>query len=106
MVARFDGGAISSHGGDLLLRELVKRLDPFNRLAACFTNYRRENLLEHHVRSLLAQRISGIAFGYEDPGSQRRSSRYPAFSVKRAARASSISSATAATEAGFCPVTS
>ena len=36
------------------------------RSAACFTDGRRQDRIEHSVETLLAQRIHGIALGYED----------------------------------------
>lgn len=66
IVARFDGGEISSDGGALLLREVDQRLGLLSRLAQCFTDYRDPELIEHDVHSLLGQRIYGIAMGYED----------------------------------------
>jgi hypothetical protein len=66
VVGRFDGGRVSSDGGGLLLREVDHRLGLLDRLAACFTDYRNPNGIEHDVRSLVAQRIYGLAMGYED----------------------------------------
>ena len=45
---------------------MAQRLDLFSRLAGCFTDYRRAGRVEHPVQSLLAQRIYGLALGYED----------------------------------------
>jgi len=50
----------------LLLREVEQRLGLFDRLAACFVDHRNANSVEHSVRALLAQRIYGLALGYED----------------------------------------
>jgi hypothetical protein len=36
------------------------------RLAGCFTDYRNPNSIEHSVQDLIAQRIYGLALGYED----------------------------------------
>ena len=36
------------------------------RFAACFHDVRRADLIEHKVVTLLAQRVFGIALGYED----------------------------------------
>lgn len=66
VVAAFDGGHISSDGGALLLRETDLRLGVLERLAACFTDHRDPELIEHSVAELLRQRIYGIALGYED----------------------------------------
>lgn len=64
--AAFDGGHLSSDGGGLLLRETDVRFGITSRLAECFTDHRREDLIEHSVPELLRQRIYGIALGYED----------------------------------------
>jgi len=66
VVARFDGGRITSDGGGLLLREVDHRLGMLPRLAGCFSDYRNPNSVEHSVRSLVAQRVYGLALGYED----------------------------------------
>jgi hypothetical protein len=66
VVGRFDGGAITSDGGGLLLREVDQRLGLLVRLAECFSDYRNPNSIEHDVRALVAQRVYGLALGYED----------------------------------------
>ncbi len=62
----FDGGAITSDGGGLLLREVEKRTGMVERFAACFTDHRDAARVEHTVRELVAQRVYGLALGYED----------------------------------------
>jgi hypothetical protein len=64
--AQFDGGAITSDGGGLLLREVEKRIKILRQLANCFTDYRNPDLIEHTVEELVAQRVYGLALGYED----------------------------------------
>lgn len=64
--ARFDGGRISSDGGAIVLREVEQSLNLFERLSGCFTDYRNPSRCEHRIPELLAQRIYGIALGYED----------------------------------------
>jgi len=64
--AEFNGGAISSDGGGLLLREVEKRMGILRQFAACFTDYRNADLIEHTVDELVAQRVYGLALGYED----------------------------------------
>ena len=64
--AQFDGGAITSDGGGLLLREIEKRIGILRQFAACFTDYRNPDLIEHTVEELIAQRVYGLALGYED----------------------------------------
>lgn len=66
VVGRFDGGRISSDGGGMLLREVDVRLGLLPRLAECFTDYRNPLSVEHDVRTLVSQRIYGLALGYED----------------------------------------
>ena len=53
----FEGGAITSDGGGLLLREVEKRTGIVERFAACFTDYREAERVEHTVRELVAQRV-------------------------------------------------
>ena len=66
VTAAFDGGSITSNAGALLLREIDRFVGLFDRVAACFTDHRDQRLTEHSVRTLVAQRITGIALGYED----------------------------------------
>ena len=66
VTAAFDGGAITSNAGALLLRETDRRIDLSRQVAACFKDGRRQDRIEHAVETLLAQRIHGIALGYED----------------------------------------
>jgi hypothetical protein len=66
VVARFDGGTITTDGGGLLLRETDRRLNLLPRLAECFLDGRSPLLVEHTVEQLVSQRIYGLALGYED----------------------------------------
>jgi hypothetical protein len=66
VVAGFDGGAITSDAGALLLGATDRVIGLTERFAACFTDHRRADLVEHSVRTLLTQRVVGIALGYED----------------------------------------
>lgn len=66
VVGRFDGGRISSDGGGVLLRETDRRIGLLDRLARCFVDYRNPNSVEHGVAMLVAQRVYGLALGYED----------------------------------------
>ncbi len=66
MTARFDGGAITSDAGGLLLREVEARTGILRRFAACFTDHRDPDLVEHTVYELIAQRVFALALGYED----------------------------------------
>jgi hypothetical protein len=64
--AAFDAGAVSSDGGVMLLRETELRTGILRRLAEQFTDYRDPERIEHSVAELVAQRVLGIALGYED----------------------------------------
>lgn len=64
--ADFEGGHVSSDGGAVLLRALDDRLGLTRRFAACFTDHRDPELIEHSTLELLRQRIYGIALAYED----------------------------------------
>jgi DDE family transposase len=62
----FDGGAITTEAGGLLLREVEKRTAIIERFAACFRDHRAAEQIEHTVRELVAQRVYALALGYED----------------------------------------
>ncbi|MGH9344686.1 MAG: IS1380 family transposase, partial [Terriglobia bacterium] len=66
VVARFDGGDITSDAGALLLREVERRTGIVRQLAGCFSDYRKPEQVEHTVAELIAQRLYGLALGYED----------------------------------------
>jgi len=66
VVARFDGGKITSDGGGLLLREVDRRIGLLNRLSECFQDGRSQSRVRHSVREMVAQRVYGLALGYED----------------------------------------
>jgi hypothetical protein len=81
IVARFDGGTISSDGGALLLRQTDNRLNLLPRLAECFLDGRNQKLVEHTVQEMLAQRILGLALGYEDINDHEQLRRDPVFGI-------------------------
>jgi hypothetical protein len=66
VLADFDGGAISSDGGALLLRKVEELTGIIPQFAACFTDHRDPALIEHPLKHLLAQRVYALALGYED----------------------------------------
>jgi len=66
VVAAFDGGAITSDAGALLLAAADRAIGLMRRLAGCFHDVRRPEWIEHEVVTLLGQRVFGIALGYED----------------------------------------
>src|SRR3972149_8862540 len=66
VVAAFDGGAVSSAAGALLLSKLDRGIGLIERFAGCFDDRRDPDLIEHSVATLIGQRVLGIALGYED----------------------------------------
>ena len=67
VTADFTGGYLSSDaGGGLFLGEVESRHGIIEELSECFNDGRDQRYVEHSVKELLAQRINGIALGYED----------------------------------------
>src|SRR6202171_2638462 len=66
VVAGVDGGGVPSDAGSLLLGAADRAISMMDRFAACFHDVRRPALIEHEVVTLVAQRVFGIALGYED----------------------------------------
>jgi hypothetical protein len=66
LVADFGGGAITSDAGALLLGATDKAINLVDRFAACFRDGRTAGRVVHDVRTLVGQRVFGIALGYED----------------------------------------
>lgn len=66
VVATFDGGALSSDGGVVLLGEVDRRLGLLERFAACFQDHRNPSLVEHSVEDLVRQRVLALTLAYED----------------------------------------
>jgi len=66
VIARFDGGQLSSDGGLLVLREVERRLDVAGRLAACIADPRDPGRVVHGLDEIIRFRLLMIAAGYED----------------------------------------
>lgn len=66
IIARFDGGSLSSDGGLLALREVENRLGVAQRLAACIDDRRAPERIQHSLAEMLRFRLLMIAAGYED----------------------------------------
>ena len=66
IVARFDGGCLSSDGGLLVLREIEHRLAVAERLAACIDDPRDPGSTVHPLADIIRFRLLMIAAGYED----------------------------------------
>src|SRR3954466_4858214 len=66
VVAKFDGGLLSSNGGVLALREVEKRLRVADRFAACMEDPRAPDQITHTLADIIRFRLLMIAAGYED----------------------------------------
>ena len=66
VVGCFDGGIITSDAGGLLLKHTEQQRKIVERFARCFTDHRDRDATEHSVEELVAQRVYGLALGYED----------------------------------------
>jgi hypothetical protein len=66
VVAAFDGGAVTTDAGALLLGAADRAIGLVDRFAGCFRDVRCQELIEHEVRTLVGQRVFGLALGYED----------------------------------------
>jgi hypothetical protein len=62
----FDGGALSSDFGPLLLRGVDRQIGLTECLAAAFQDQRHPSYLTHPLQDLFAQRIYQLAWAYED----------------------------------------
>src|ERR1700683_2567715 len=81
IVARFDGGTISSDGGAFLLRQTDQRLNLLPRLAECFLDGRHQEQVKHSILEMLSQRIYGLALGYEDINDHEQLRADPVFGI-------------------------
>ncbi|MFQ5566891.1 MAG: IS1380 family transposase [Paracoccaceae bacterium] len=66
VVAAFDGGAVTSDAGALLLGATDRAVGLVERFAACFEDGRARGQVVHDVAAMVGQRVFGIALGYED----------------------------------------
>jgi Transposase DDE domain group 1 len=66
IVARFDGGLLSSDGGVLALREIEQRLGIAARVAGCIADPRVPEQVTHQLDEIVRFRMLMIAAGYED----------------------------------------
>jgi hypothetical protein len=81
VVAAFDGGTVSSDAGALLLGRTDEAIGLIDRLAGCFIDHRKPELIEHTVRTLIGQRVFGIALGYEDLNDHEQLRHDPVFAA-------------------------
>ncbi|HEY1433649.1 MAG TPA: IS1380 family transposase, partial [Stellaceae bacterium] len=81
VVARFDGGRLSSEGGLLVLREVERRLGLADRLAACLKDPRAPEKVVHRLAEIIRFRLLMIAAGYEDGNDADTLRRDPMFKL-------------------------
>ena len=81
VVARFDGGRLSSEGGLLVLREVERRLGLADRLAACLKDPRAPEKVVHRLAQIIRFRMLMIAAGYEDGNDADTLRRDPMFKL-------------------------
>jgi Transposase DDE domain group 1 len=79
--AQFDGAQMTTDGGLLLLRESDRKIGLLRRVARCFTDARDPQRVEHGLSEMLAQRIYGLALGYEDLNDHEELRRDPLLAV-------------------------
>ena len=66
VIGQFNGNLLTTEGGALLLRQADRKIGLLRRVAACFTDHRQPERVEHELDEMVAQRIYGLALGYED----------------------------------------
>jgi hypothetical protein len=81
VIARFDGGHLSSDGGLLILREVEQRLDVAGRLAACIADPRDPERVMHGLDEIIRFRLLMIAAGHEDGNDADRLRTDPMFKL-------------------------
>ena len=64
--AEFDGGAMSSDFGPLILRGVDRQIGLIERLTQAVDDRRHPSYIKHPLHDLFAQRIFQIACGYAD----------------------------------------
>lgn len=81
VIARFDGGRLSSEGGLLALREIERRLGLSDRLASCLVDPRAPERVVHRLAEIIRFRMLMIAAGYEDGNDADALRRDPMFKL-------------------------
>jgi Transposase DDE domain group 1 len=79
--ADFNGGSLTSDAGALLLRELDKRIGLIDAINRCIPDPRNQFFIAHQQTTMLAQRIFGIALGYEDLNDHQSLREDPLFQI-------------------------
>jgi len=81
ITADFNGGSLTSDAGALLLRELDKHLGLIDVINRCIPDPRNPFYTVHEQKTMLAQRIFGIALGYEDLNDHQSLREDPLFQI-------------------------
>jgi hypothetical protein len=79
--ADFEGGALSSDFGPLLLRGVDQQIGLVHRLAQAIDDRRHASYIDHSLSDLLTQRIFQIACGYADANDANTLRRDPMFKL-------------------------
>src|ERR1700675_5114808 len=66
IIAKFEDKRLTTDGGGLLLRQADRKVGLLRRLLRCFQDGRDPERIEHRLEEMLAQRIYGLALGYDD----------------------------------------
>ena len=66
MEADFDGGAVSSNGGLVLLNEVEKKIDLSKKIASILPDNRNPEKITHTQQSMVLQRLMGLCAAHED----------------------------------------
>ena len=85
IVARFDGGQLSSDAGVLVLREFEQRQGIAEGLAACLDDPRSQAQVVHGLAEMIRFRMLMIASGYEDGNDASALRSDPAFKLAQGA---------------------
>jgi hypothetical protein len=72
---------MTSDAGGLLLGATDRAIGLIERFAGCFEDRRKQTQVEHAVRTLVGQRVLGLALGYEDLNDHDRLRHDPLFAV-------------------------
>jgi hypothetical protein len=81
VIARFDGGHLSSDGGVLVLREIEQRMGVAERLAGCIDDPRVQAQVVHGLAEMIRFRMLMIASDYEDGNDATTMRSDPAFKL-------------------------
>lgn len=81
VIMDFDGGAVTSDAGLLVLRETERRIGIIRRIADSIMDNRDKRYIDHSMKDLVSQRVMQIACGYEDADDSDHLRRDPALKM-------------------------